>query len=145
MFVIYTDGACSGNPGPGGYGAVVLIDNKVVKEFSGGSQATTNNRMELAAAIVALRSTPTGSSCKVFTDSKYVQDGITKWIKGWLRCNWVKKTGGVVKNRDLWKKLHDLDKARHIDWIWVKGHSGNKWNERCDELAKAGIPTAGKK
>jgi ribonuclease HI len=141
MFVVYTDGACRGNPGPGGYGAIILDDGVLLKEFSGGSKKTTNNRMEMAAAIIALRSLPEEADVIVFSDSKYVVDGITKWIKGWQNNNWVTKSKSEVKNKDLWIKLLMASANKKVEWRWVKGHAGNSKNERCDQLAKAAIPS----
>lgn len=137
----YTDGACSGNPGPGGWGALLIAreGNAVVKEreLSGGAADTTNNRMELLAAISALESLNRDSSITVVTDSSYVKDGITKWIHSWKRNGWKKKGG--LKNVDLWQRL-DAAAARHnVTWEWVKGHAGHPENERADELARAGM------
>ena len=137
----YTDGACSGNPGPGGWGALLIARNgdTVIKErpLKGGEALTTNNRMELLAAISALEALAHKSEITVVTDSAYVKDGITKWIHGWKRNNWTKKGG--LKNVDLWQRL-DAAAARHIvRWEWVKGHAGHVENERADELARAGM------
>ena len=137
----YTDGACSGNPGPGGWGALLIArDGDVVvkqRELSGGAADTTNNRMELLAAINALEALDRASVITVITDSAYVMDGITKWIHGWKRAGWQKKGG--LKNVELWQRL-DLAAARHqVRWEWVKGHAGHPENERADELARAGM------
>ncbi|MDP5086296.1 MAG: ribonuclease HI [Yoonia sp.] len=137
----YTDGACSGNPGPGGWGALLVARNgdTVVKEraLSGGEAETTNNRMELLAAIAALETLDRSTKLTVVTDSAYVKDGITKWIHGWKRNGWKKKGG--LKNVDLWQRL-DAAAARHdVTWEWVKGHAGHPENERADELARAGM------
>ncbi len=139
----YTDGACSGNPGPGGWGVLLLAkeDGRVVKErtLSGGEAETTNNRMELMAAISALESLSRASDITVVTDSAYVKDGITKWIHAWKRNGW--RTGGKkpVKNAELWQRL-DAAQARHnVTWEWIKGHAGHPENERADELARAGM------
>ena len=137
----YTDGACSGNPGPGGWGALLLArdGDVVVKErtLCGGEANTTNNRMELLAAINALEALDRASVITVITDSAYVKDGITKWIQGWKRNGWTKKGG--LKNVELWQRL-DLAAARHqVRWEWVKGHAGHPENERADELARTGM------
>lgn len=138
----YTDGACSGNPGPGGWGTVLIArdGDTVVKEreLKGGEAHTTNNRMELMAAITALETLSGPSTLTVVTDSSYVKDGITKWIYGWKAKGWKKK-GGEIKNIDLWQRL-DAARARHdVTWEWVKGHAGHPENERADELARAGM------
>lgn len=138
----YTDGACSGNPGPGGWGALLIArdGDRVVKEreLSGGEAHTTNNRMELLAAISALEALSKPSELTIVTDSSYVKDGITKWIYGWKAKGWKKK-GGEIKNIDLWQRL-DTARARHdVTWEWVKGHAGHTENERADELARAGM------
>ena len=137
----YTDGACSGNPGPGGWGALLVAreGDHVVKEreLSGGEAETTNNRMELLAAITALETLDRPTRITVVTDSAYVKDGITKWIHGWKRNGWKKKGG--LKNVELWQRL-DAAAARHdVTWEWVKGHAGHPENERADELARAGM------
>ena len=139
----YTDGACSGNPGPGGWGALLIArDGDVVvkeRELKGGAPEATNNQMELMAAISALEALSSPSTITVVTDSSYVKDGITKWIYGWKAKGW--KTAGKkpVKNEDLWKRL-DAATARHdVTWEWVKGHAGHPENERADELARAGM------
>ena len=137
----YTDGACSGNPGPGGWGVLMLARDgtAVVKEreLSGGEGLTTNNRMELLAAINALEALDRASAITVITDSAYVKDGITKWIHGWKRNGWQKKGG--LKNVELWQRL-DSAAARHqVRWEWVKGHAGHPENERADALARAGM------
>ncbi len=137
----YTDGACSGNPGPGGWGALLIAreGDRVVKEreLHGGAPETTNNRMELLAAITALETLNKPTKVTVVTDSAYVKDGITKWIHSWKRNGWKKKGG--LKNVDLWQRL-DAAAARHdVTWEWVKGHAGHPENERADELARAGM------
>ncbi len=137
----YTDGACSGNPGPGGWGVLMraMQDGAVLKErtLSGGDAETTNNRMELMAAIMALETLERPSRITVVTDSAYVKDGITKWIHGWKRNGWKKKGG--LKNVELWQRL-DAAQARHdVTWEWVRGHAGHPENERADELARAGM------
>ena len=139
----YTDGACSGNPGPGGWGALLIArdGDTVVKErpLSGGEADTTNNRMELLAAISALETLNTPSKLTIVTDSSYVKDGITKWIFGWKKKGWKTASNKPVKNEDLWKRL-DAATVRHdVTWEWVKGHAGHPENERADELARAGM------
>ncbi|HCP81936.1 MAG TPA: ribonuclease HI [Octadecabacter sp.] len=138
----YTDGACSGNPGPGGWGAVLIArdGDTVVKEreLKGGEAHTTNNRMELLAAINALETLSSASTLTVVTDSSYVKDGITKWIYGWKAKGWKKK-GGEIKNVDLWQRLDDARDRHDVTWEWVKGHAGHPENERADELARAGM------
>jgi len=136
---IYTDGACSGNPGPGGWGAW-LQSGDHEKELFGGEPETTNNRMELMAAIIALETLNRPSTVKLSTDSVYVRDGITKWLPNWKRNGWKTAAKKPVKNDDLWQRL-DIAQAPHsIEWIWIKGHAGHVENERCDELARAAIP-----
>jgi ribonuclease HI len=136
--VIYTDGACSGNPGPGGWGAV-LRWNGVAKELHGGELQTTNNRMELMAAISALEGLTRPSKVELHTDSKYLLDGITKWIAGWQRNGWRTAAKKPVKNADLWRRLVEAMDGHEITWRWVKGHAGDEDNERADELARLGI------
>jgi ribonuclease HI len=135
---IFTDGACSGNPGPGGWGAVLRYKGKE-KEISGGERATTNNRMEMMAAIMALESLKRPSKVALYTDSSYLRDGIMKWIHGWKRNGW--KTAGKqpVKNVDLWQRLELALETHDVVWHWVRGHSGHPENERADALARAGI------
>jgi ribonuclease HI len=137
--VIYTDGACSGNPGPGGWGAVVLADGKEI-QLSGGQKDTTNNRMELLAAISSLELVATTPEYKerpvsVYIDSQYVKNGITSWISNWKKNGWRTSDKKSVKNQDLWVKLDALNASLNINWVWVKGHAGNKYNEICDTLA----------
>lgn len=139
----YTDGACSGNPGPGGWGALLVAreGDAVVKtrDLSGGEKVTTNNRMELLAAISALESLGRPSAITIVTDSQYVRNGVTAWIHGWKRNGWKTAAKKPVKNEDLWKRL-DLAQERHqVIWEWVKGHAGHPENERADELARAGM------
>lgn len=137
--VIYTDGACSGNPGPGGYGAVLMCgENR--KELSGGEPETTNNRMELMAAIVALNSLKSACDVALYTDSNYVKNGITTWVHDWKRRGWKTADKKPVKNQDLWEQLDAATQRHHVKWHWVKGHNGHAENERADELARAGIP-----
>lgn len=131
---IYTDGACSGNPGPGGWG-VVLNWRGHEKELSGGEPDTTNNRMELMAAIQALESLKRASVVDLHTDSTYVKDGITKWIHGWKRNGWKTSAKKPVKNEDLWKRLDAALSGHQVSWHWVKGHAGHPGNERADDLA----------
>ena len=138
MFVIYTDGACSGNPGPGGWGAR-LEGPDGVDEISGGEQATTNNRMELSAAIEALTRLPDNSEVTLVTDSNYVKDGMTSWLPNWKKRDWKTAAKKPVKNVDLWKLLDTQCQRHRVQWRWVKGHSGHPGNERADELARIGM------
>ena len=135
LITIYTDGACLGNPGPGGYGAI-LMNKDHKKEISGSEKDTTNNRMEMRAVIEALRLLKKSSKVAIFTDSKYVMDGITKWIIGWKKNNWKTANRKAVKNADLWQDLEKETSKHQIDWTWVKGHAGNHYNEIVDELAR---------
>jgi ribonuclease HI len=136
--IVHSDGACSGNPGPGGWG-VILKYNSTVKELSGGEAETTNNRMELTAAIMALETLKRPCTVEIHTDSNYVKDGISKWIHGWKKNGWKTADKKPVKNVDLWQRL-DAALARHqVSWHWVKGHSGHDANERADELARQGM------
>ncbi len=138
---IHTDGACSGNPGPGGWGALLLWGEKR-RELKGGEPATTNNRMELMAAIQALETLKRPCKVELHTDSQYVQKGIHEWIHGWKRRGWRTADNKPVKNDDLWKRL-DAARLRHeVDWRWVKGHAGHELNERADELAREGLKEA---
>lgn len=139
---IYTDGACSGNPGPGGWGAV-LISGAVRKEISGGEEATTNNRMELQAAIAALRELKRPSKVDLYTDSAYLKNGITTWIKGWKENGWRRRAGKrllPVKNEDLWRELDRLTGRHQVTFHWLAGHAGDPENERADQLARRAIP-----
>ena len=136
--IIYTDGACRGNPGPGGWGAVLTYGDHR-KELYGGESMTTNNRMELTAALESLKALTRPSRVSVYTDSKYVKNGIQKWMQNWKTKNWRTAQGGAVKNQDLWKALDELVGRHEVDWHWVKGHSGDPGNERADRLAKRGI------
>jgi ribonuclease HI len=143
ILTAYTDGACSGNPGPGGWGAILVArdGDRVVKEreLSGGESLTTNNRMELMAAIAALEALDRPAAITIVTDSAYVKDGITGWIFGWKRRGWKTADNKPVKNVELWQRL-DVAVARHqVTWEWVKGHAGHPENERADELARAGM------
>jgi ribonuclease HI len=135
---IFTDGACSGNPGPGGWGAILRIGERE-RELSGGDPATTNNRMELMGAISGLEALKRPCHVKLFTDSVYVKDGATKWIHGWKKNGWKTADKKPVKNVELWQRLDTARKGHDIDWIWVKGHSGHPENERVDQLARLAI------
>ena len=143
---IYTDGACVGNPGPGGWAAIILTGNQK-KEIFGGEKLTTNNRMELTATIKALEfcaeqdgKQPSLKEIKIYTDSTYVKDGITDWIIKWEKNNWKTTDKKNVKNIDLWKKLKELVKTNQIEWLWIKGHSKNAMNDLADRLAKKATP-----
>ena len=136
--VIYTDGACSGNPGPGGWGAI-LISGEREKELWGGELATTNNRMELMAAIQALEALKRPCKVELHTDSKYVQDGISSWIHGWKARGWKTADKKPVKNEDLWRRLDEARLRHDVSWRWVKGHAGHELNERADALARRGV------
>jgi ribonuclease HI len=136
--IIFTDGACSGNPGPGGWGAVMNY-NGTVKELHGGQLATTNNQMELRAAIEALNALKRPCEVEMHVDSQYVKDGITKWIHGWKKNGWKTADKKPVKNVELWQALDDAITRHEISWNWVKGHAGHPENERADELARMGI------
>jgi ribonuclease HI len=136
---IFTDGACRGNPGPGGWG-VVFRYGETEKEIFGGEAATTNNRMELTAVIRALEALKEPSRVKLYTDSQYVQKGIQEWIHSWKRNGWKTADKKPVKNKELWVELDELRKSHDIEWHWVKGHAGHPENERADALANRGIP-----
>ena len=136
--LIYTDGACSGNPGPGGWGAI-LMWGEHRKELSGGEGNTTNNRMELFAAISALEALKRPSKVELHTDSNYVKNGVTAWIHGWKRTGWTTADKTPVKNAELWQRLDAARKSHDVDWRWVKGHAGHELNERADELARQGM------
>ena len=138
MIEIYTDGACSGNPGPGGWGALLRI-SQIETELYGGEPATTNNRMELLAVIEALQSLTGPVEALVYTDSQYVQKGISEWIHNWKRRGWKTASKEPVKNEDLWRRLDALAAGHTIEWRWVKGHAGHPDNERVDALARAGL------
>ncbi len=139
---IFTDGACSGNPGPGGWGAILRYKG-VERELQGGEPETTNNRMEMLAAIVALETMKRPVRVVVHTDSTYLRDGITKWIHGWKKRGWKTAAKKPVKNVDLWQRLETAAAGHEIDWRWVKGHSGHPENERADTLARDAIPGKG--
>jgi len=136
--IIHTDGACSGNPGPGGWGAVLQY-NGHIKELKGGASQTTNNRMELTAAIKALNSLTRPCEVEMFTDSKYVKDGLTSWINNWKKNGWKTAAKKPVKNAQLWQELDQAVKRHEINWHWVKGHQGDVMNEKADELANLGM------
>lgn len=136
--IIHTDGACSGNPGPGGWGAI-LDYNGTRKELQGGAAETTNNRMEIQAAVEALNALKRPCEVEMHVDSQYVKDGITKWIHGWKRNGWKTADKKPVKNVELWQALDDAIKRHQISWHWVKGHDGHPDNERADELAREGM------
>lgn len=135
---IFTDGACSGNPGPGGWGAILRFGPHE-RELQGAEPDTTNNRMELMAAIVALESLKEPCDIDLTTDSQYVRQGITEWMPGWIRKNWRTAAGQPVKNKDLWQRLSTAAAMHHVRWHWVKGHSNHPENERCDALARDAI------
>jgi ribonuclease HI len=137
---IFCDGACSGNPGPGGYGAILRYDGHV-KELNGGDSNTTNNRMEMTAAIEALRKLKRPCSVLITTDSQYLVKGMTEWIEGWQKKGWRNSKKEPVVNKDLWEILLTLTKSHSVQWKWVRGHAGHAENERCDQLARDGIPT----
>jgi len=135
---IFTDGACSGNPGPGGWGAILRIGERE-RELSGGDPATTNNRMEMMGAIAALEALKRPCRVKLFTDSKYLLDGATKWIHGWKKNGWRTADKKPVKNVELWQRLDTARAGHQVDWTWVKGHAGHPENERVDQLARSEI------
>lgn len=135
---IYTDGACSGNPGPGGWGAI-LVHGENRKELKGGEAVTTNNRMELIAAIKALNAVKSGCTVDLYTDSNYLRGGITSWINNWKRNGWKTASRKPVKNADLWRQLDAARTSHDVRWHWVKGHAGHPENERADELAREGM------
>ena len=138
-YKIYTDGACSGNPGSGGWGAVIFDQDDKQENISGGEKNTTNNRMELLAAIMSLKKIKTNSEVVIFTDSTYVKNGITEWMKNWKKNGWKNSSKKPVKNKDLWEKLDKLCEANSVSWKWVKGHSTNEFNNLADELATKAI------
>ena len=138
---IYSDGACKGNPGPGGWGALMVVGDKR-REICGGESNTTNNRMEMTAVIRALEQLKKPSHVRVHTDSQYVQKGISEWMAGWKRRNWRTADGKAVKNQDLWRELDTLNTLHTIEWKWVRGHNGHPENERADALANQGIAGA---
>ena len=138
MVEIFSDGACSGNPGPGGYGTILRYGT-TEKELSGYDPETTNNRMELLGAIAGLEALTRPCKVRLTTDSEYVKKGMTEWLEGWIKRGW--KTAGKkpVANRDLWERLHTLNQKHEVEWVWVRGHAGHPENERCDELARNAI------
>jgi len=138
-YKIYTDGACSGNPGPGGWAAIILVNNEIKEMFFGSEKNTTNNQMELLAPIKAIQKFKKKSEISIFTDSTYVRDGITIWIKRWEKNEWKTASKKPVKNKELWKKLKNLSSKHSVKWIWVKGHAQDKYNNLVDELAQGAI------
>ena len=135
MIKIYTDGSCIGNPGNGGWAAIIFMNNEKIA-ITGNKKNTTNNQMELMAAIEALKKIPTGQKVQVYTDSKYVKLGITEWIEKWSQNNWKTSSKQKVKNLELWTELNEISKKHKIEWFWVKGHAGDPINEEVDTLAK---------
>jgi ribonuclease HI len=139
VILLYSDGACSGNPGKGGWGSVICYPDGKVQELSGGQAMTTNNRMELMGAIQALRAIQQEKSASsqliIHTDSQYVKNGVTQWVHNWKKNNWKTSSKEPVKNQELWQELDQLNRQLNPQWKWVKGHAGNHWNERCDQLA----------
>ena len=138
-YKIYTDGACSGNPGPGGWAAIIIVDNEMKYKFSGSEKNTTNNRMELMAPIKAIQKFKKKSEILIFTDSTYVKDGITVWIKNWEKNGWKTASKKPVKNKELWKKLKNLSSKHTIKWTWIKSHAQDRYNNLVDELAQGAI------
>lgn len=132
---IFTDGSCLGNPGPGGYGAIIRYKHHE-KELSEGFECTTNNRMEMLAAIVALESLKESCEVTLTSDSQYLRQGVTQWIHGWKKNGWKTSNKKPVKNKDLWLRLDEMQQRHQIKWLWVKGHAGHPENERCDDLAR---------
>jgi ribonuclease HI len=139
--LIYTDGACRGNPGPGGWGVILMFGGRE-KELCGGDLATTNNRMELMAAIQALEALNKPCKVELHTDSQYVMKGITEWVRAWKAHGWKTAAKDPVKNEDLWRRLDEARQRHDVDWRWVKGHAGHELNERADELARRGMKEA---
>ena len=138
-YIVYTDGACSGNPGPGGWGAIIIDEKKNQINLSGREKLTTNNRMELTAPIMALKKIKKSSEIIIYTDSTYLKNGITIWIKNWKKNGWKSANKKPVKNKDLWEKLDNLCEQNIVNWKWVKGHASNKYNNLADELATKAI------
>ncbi len=136
---IYTDGACEGNPGPGGFAAIIEAEGET-RDVTGGEPRTTNNRMELKAVIAGLEALDETSRVRIVTDSQYVAKGMTSWIHGWRRKGWKTASGTPVKNRELWEALDALAKRHRVEWEWVRGHDGHPGNERADTLAKEAVP-----
>ena len=137
---VYTDGACSGNPGPGGWGVLIVTDSSESIELNGGEKHTTNNRMELTAAIEALKHFKQSTKLTIFTDSVYVKEGISSWLNNWKARGWKTAAKKPVKNEDLWKELDEQNQIHDVNWQWVKGHAGHPENERADFLARTGMP-----
>jgi ribonuclease HI len=137
---VYTDGACSGNPGPGGWGVLIVTDSSESIELNGGEKHTTNNRMELTAAIKALKHFKQSTKLTIFTDSVYVKEGISSWLNNWKARGWKTASKKPVKNEDLWKELDEQNQIHDVSWQWVKGHAGHPENERADYLARTGMP-----
>ena len=137
--VAFTDGACKGNPGPGGWGAFLVLSDGTHREYCGGQDITTNNQMELMGAIMALEQSPHDQKLEIWTDSSYVKNGITSWIQGWKQRGWKTASKKPVKNKPLWQRLDALQNERDVSWHWVKGHAGHEGNEKADELANKGI------
>ncbi len=137
--IIYTDGSCEGNPGPGGFAAIIEEEGET-RDVTGGEPRTTNNRMELKAVIAGLEALDETSRVRIVTDSQYVAKGMTSWIHGWRRKGWKTASGTPVKNRELWEELDALAKRHRVEWEWVRGHDGHPGNERADTLAKEAIP-----
>ncbi len=135
---IFTDGACRGNPGPGGYGSIIRIKGKA-EEFRGSAEKTTNNIMELTAAIVALNQLKEPCEVVLTSDSQYLVKGMTEWIDGWIRKGWINSSKQPVKNKELWVELDRLNRRHRVSWVWIRGHSGHVENERCDRLANQAI------
>lgn len=136
---IYTDGSCEGNPGPGGFAAIIEEEGET-RDVTGGEPRTTNNRMELKAVIAGLAALEETSQVRIVTDSQYVAKGMTSWIHGWRRKGWKTASGSPVKNRELWEELYALAKRHRVQWEWVRGHDGHPGNERADTLAKEAVP-----
>jgi len=137
---VYTDGACSGNPGPGGWGVLIVTDSSESIELNGGEKHTTNNRMELTAAIEALKHFKQSTKLTIYTDSVYVKEGISSWLDNWKARGWKTAAKKPVKNEDLWKELDKQNQIHDVNWQWVKGHAGHPENERADYLARTGMP-----
>ena len=135
---IFTDGACRGNPGPGGYGSIIRIKGKA-EEFRGSAEKTTNNIMELTAAVVALNQLKDPCEVVLTSDSQYLVKGMTEWIDGWIRKGWINSSKQPVKNKELWVELDRLNRRHRVSWVWIRGHSGHVENERCDRLANQAI------
>ena len=136
---IYTDGACQGNPGPGGWGAIIYYPSGEIKRLSGGEKDTTNNRIEMQAVIEALAAVNDSEGVVLYSDSKYLLKGVTEWMSGWKKKSWKTASGSPVKNKDLWQKIDGYQQSLDIQWRWVKGHSGDPKNEAVDALARAAV------